>query len=150
MKTEINNTTATTTTDNSTISAGDKKMINKMASSLAVLAAAQNNALEIRKEQMEEAAKKRRMADQLAAAKARYAENGDPNSNGDDVAQMLKAMSLEKTMALADVICGETEGFHARKYANLNNGQKRMNSGNKIRNAIKKGANVKEALAKLA
>lgn len=84
------------------------------------------------------------MASQLRKYRERYqsciAASGSKSlNNGDLLAQFLEYKDHDAVMALADEhtpIEGQT---HAQRYAKLNNGQKRMNAGNKLRAAIKKG-----------
>ena len=59
-------------------------------------------------------------------------------NNGDGIATALELCDPKMTAALADAVKGEPVGTHAKKYENLNNGQIRMNSGNRIRAAYKK------------
>jgi hypothetical protein len=42
-------------------------------------------------------------------------------------------------MDLADEFCPLESGTHAAKYASLNLGSKRMNAGNKLRGALRRG-----------
>lgn len=92
-----------------------------------------------------------RMADQLNKYRSRYqlsiaASGAKSLNNGDDVAQALEAKSAIEVMALADQLLGAPKGFasHAARYEKLNEGQKRMNSGNKLRAAVKRGDLVVE------
>lgn len=55
---------------------------------------------------------------------------------GDEVAVALLDHTPEQVAALADKVCGEPTGYHAARYAHLNPGQVRMNSANRIRNAL--------------
>jgi len=55
----------------------------------------------------------------------------------DYTARLLRGLSLDSIMYLADEIKGLPKGSHAEKYAHLNNGAKRMNAGNVIRNSRK-------------
>lgn len=59
--------------------------------------------------------------------------------NGDPVAVALQGLDHEDVADLAERLLGLGEGFLMRKYSHLNNGQIRMNSGNRIRAAFKKG-----------
>ena len=60
-------------------------------------------------------------------------------NNGDAVAQFLEAKDWLEVCNLADEVLGEEPGFHAAKYERLNPGQRRMNAGNRIRAAVKRG-----------
>jgi len=71
--------------------------------------------------------------------------------NGDAIAQILRGLQPDAVVKLAErVVQGYTEGELAERYAKLNQGQRRMNAGNLIRNAAKRGelkvADVKKAL----
>ena len=78
------------------------------------------------------------MSGQLAKYRANYvisitAEGAKSLSNGDPVAMFLERKTWEEVCALADVACGEDAGYHADRYKGLNPGQRRMNSGNRLR-----------------
>lgn len=60
-------------------------------------------------------------------------------SNGDDLAIYLQLKTPQEVCRIADEACGTDAGFHETKYAKLNQGQQRMNAGNKIRARIKNG-----------
>lgn len=60
-------------------------------------------------------------------------------NNGDEVASWLEGKDWAEVCRLADEVLGEEPGFHATKYERLNPGQRRMNSGNRIRAAVKRG-----------
>ena len=83
-----------------------------------------------------------RMREHLSKYKPRYIAitSGSGNSslcNGDDVAQRLAGKTPIEVLELAERLLGiELKS----KYANLNPGQVRMNCGNRIRSAVKKGA----------
>lgn len=74
--------------------------------------------------------------------------------NGDKVARALEGHTPETVMAAAEILLGMAQGELVAKYAKLNPGQRRMNSGNRIRNAVKKGIitanNIEEVIATLA
>ena len=61
----------------------------------------------------------------------------------------MEGWTPEMTCAAADKLLGEPDGFHHAKYASLNNGQRRMNAGNRIRAFAKKQELDVEALQKL-
>lgn len=71
-------------------------------------------------------------------------------NNGDVLAQALEGKSPAETAAFAERVLGLAIGTLSEKYANLNPGQVRMNSGNRIRNAIKRGDVDEAVLADLA
>jgi hypothetical protein len=86
----------------------------------------------------------RRMKDQMAAYRGGYTEavsaSGNKSlHNGDDTATTLAGMEPEAVVALAEAVLGMETGSLWAKYQNLNKGQQRMNAGNRIRNAIKRG-----------
>lgn len=60
---------------------------------------------------------------------------------GDDVAEALKGADLDALLVFA-----AGNGIDVDKYAHLNNGQKRMNVGNRLRAMVKKGEVGVEAL----
>ena len=61
-------------------------------------------------------------------------------NNGDAIATALRMSTPKQVMAVAEkILPGIKRGELKKKYASLNEGMKRMNSGNRIRAAIKKG-----------
>jgi hypothetical protein len=88
------------------------------------------------------------MSSQLAKYRGGYVmtiscSGGKSLSNGDDLAQHLEGKPLDYVLSMADQWTPIKDGTpHATKYAKLNPGQRRMNAGNKLRAAIKKGAIV--------
>ena len=85
-----------------------------------------------------------KMAQTLRKHRANYqpvkAYSGKPSlDNGGDLAVALRGLSPEAVIGLAErVLDGVDEGELAERYAARNPGQKRMNAGNLIRNAIKR------------
>lgn len=84
-----------------------------------------------------------RMSEALKKARPRYTKthrpDGTPSAdNGDAIAKELRELEPAEVAALADRVMGEEAGYHATRYAGLNNGQVRMNSGNRIRGAYRK------------
>ncbi len=69
-------------------------------------------------------------------------------NNGDEVAQLLAGATPEAVVAAAEQLCGFKEGELLAKYAHLNNGQRRMNSGNRIRSAVKRGTVTADQVAR--
>lgn len=68
-------------------------------------------------------------------------------NNGDPVAQALRMFEPKKVMAVAEkILPGIKRGELKKKYAKLNPGMQRMNAGNRIRAAIKKGTITKAQL----
>lgn len=99
------------------------------------------------------------MAQHLRKYRAKYVKTHGYNKqgsldNGDNVAKLLRSLEPARVVALAEVVLGKKTGELAERYANLNLGQKRMNSGNLIRNAVKRGdttaAKIKAAIKKVA
>lgn len=93
-------------------------------------------------EEAETAASK--MAEALRKARVRYEKTRRPEGAAsadcaDLIAKELRDYEPLEVAALADRCFDLPKGTHAEKYAHLNNGQIRMNSGNKIRAAYKKG-----------
>jgi hypothetical protein len=108
-------------------------------------------------EETTEASPGQKMARTLDRYKAGYvpcvASSGAASqNNGDEIAGILAGMTPEATAALADAILAVEAGTHAARYAALNPGQIRMNSGNRIRAAHKRGdattAEIKKAAKK--
>lgn len=86
-----------------------------------------------------------KMADALRKAREHYVKDRRPDGAqtahcGDAIARELKELEPRETADLADKVLQQPHGFHFGKYQNLNNGQIRMNSGNRIR-AYWKGIN---------
>lgn len=87
---------------------------------------------------------KRSQSEQLRAYKAGYesyqtASGSISMDNGDEVALALRGSSPEAIMAAAEKLKGLDSGTLATRYASLNPGAKRMNSGNQIRALVKRG-----------
>lgn len=100
-------------------------------------------AKEPEQEVVEDQDQKEGMAAQLKKHRANYEVTASYTNrlsmdNGDDVAKMLRSASPETVMAAAEVLCGLEIGSLATKYSHLNKGQKRMNSGNRIRAMFRK------------
>ncbi len=60
-------------------------------------------------------------------------------SIGDEVAEFLDGMSPAEVLASAERILGMGEGELTNRYNHLNLGQQRMNGGNRLRAALKRG-----------
>jgi hypothetical protein len=107
-----------------------------------------------------EAAKtKNAMSNHLRKYRANYqptlgVANRGSLDNGDEVATALRTLEPKQVAAIAELALGLKKGELVKKYGHLNPGQVRMNSGNKIRNAVKRGdlsvAQVKAAIKKVA
>ena len=95
------------------------------------------------------------MSRKLRKARQRYqtttAYSGNASAdNADQVATALRGLEPKQVVAAAERILGLTEGELWAKYESLNPGQQRMNAGNRIRGAIKRGDVVAdEVLAQL-
>ena len=86
----------------------------------------------------------RRMKAQLDAYRHTYQDTVSSSGNkslhnGDGVASKLAGMEPRDVVALAERLLEMEEGSLWAKYQNLNKGQQRMNAGNRIRNAVKRG-----------
>ena len=114
--------------------------------------------LEAEAEKREEIAKA--MTSTLNRYKPKYTKVTKPGrkrktqNNGDAIAMAMLPMEHEEVAIFATEVLGLEEplwaGDGSGKYDHLNNGQVRMNSGNRIRQAIKRGDITEEAvLAKL-
>jgi len=126
----------------------EQKTGNKIARQLAkqeaaaALAAAETGAAET--ETDEEDAPKLTMAQQLRKHKANYEAtvsytNRPSLHNGDAVATVLAGLSPDQTCHLAEMLKEMASGELVARYSHLNPGQRRMNAGNLIRGAIKRG-----------
>lgn len=87
---------------------------------------------------------KRTMSETLRAYRPRYAPtvaaSGNKSlNNGDEIAQLLKERTAEDVERIAERALKLKAGELTARYAKLNIGQRRMNSGNRIRNAYKAG-----------
>ena len=71
-------------------------------------------------------------------------------NNGDLVAVLLAPLDYEDVMILANEFCELGVDFCQTKYSLLNNGQKRMNSGNRIRARVKKSPDTFQILQELS
>jgi hypothetical protein len=60
-------------------------------------------------------------------------------NNGDDLASLLAGLEPEQVIKLAELALDLEVGSLQTKYDSLNPGQKRMNAGNRLRAAIKRG-----------
>ena len=85
------------------------------------------------------------MSNHLSKYRERYqisiaASGAKSLNNGDDLAQYLEMKTAKEVCDLADIFTPNKDGQpHIERYARLNEGQKRMNSGNKLRAKAKKG-----------
>jgi hypothetical protein len=87
---------------------------------------------------------KRSKSEQLRLYKGRYETYQAPNGslsmdNGDEVALILRGASPEAVMGAAEKLKGLAPGTLTTRYADRNQGAKRMNSGNIIRGCVKRG-----------
>ena len=60
-------------------------------------------------------------------------------SNGDTIAKALEGKTAEEVLLMAESLLGLPSGTLQSQYARLNPGQQRMNAGNRLRAALKKG-----------
>lgn len=71
-------------------------------------------------------------------------------NNGDSLAHLLASLDPATVVALAERVLGLPKDELWAKYQHLNRGQQRMNAGNRIRGAVKRGdttiTKVKKAL----
>ena len=91
-----------------------------------------------------------KMAEALKKAREHYVKCKRPNGaatahNGDGIAKALRDYEPLEVAALADKCLGEPVGTHEAKYGHLNNGQIRMNSGNRIRATFAKALKERDA-----
>ena len=96
---------------------------------------------------------KRSASDTLKRYRTNYVHtdgyNGLSINNGDDVAAALRMFEPDRVVAIAEAVLPNVKkGDLQARYAKLNPGMRRMNSGNRIRAALKRGAITKTALKK--
>ena len=72
-------------------------------------------------------------------ANARSASGSKSKICGDELSRTLEGLDANQVMSIAELVLGLAKNELVRKYEKLNEGQKRMNSGNRLRNAVKKG-----------
>lgn len=92
---------------------------------------------------------KRSKSEQLRLYKAGYTTYQAPNGNlsmdnGDEVALVLRGTSPEATMAAAEKLKGLEPGTLTARYANRNQGAKRMNAGNIIRGCVRRDTTLQQ------
>jgi len=98
---------------------------------------------------------KRSKSEQMRMYKDKYETYQAPNGslsmdNGDEVALALRGSSPEAVMAAAEKLKKLEPGTLVARYADRNQGAKRMNSGNIIRGCVKRGdATAKDVVAAL-
>jgi hypothetical protein len=98
-----------------------------------------------------EAVERRRMSRVLREARKHYVATIAPSgrksaSNGDAVALFLEGKDADDVVVLAEQLLGLEQGELVERYAKLNPGQRRMNAGNRIRAALKRGDLTEEQL----
>ena len=98
-------------------------------------------------EEPEEDGDASKMAKALREARQHYTKalrpDGTPTAHSNDlIARVLLESEPLEVCSFADYICEEPQGYHAERYATLNNGQKRMNAGNKIRSHWRKAVEL--------
>ena len=86
---------------------------------------------------------KRTMADTLNRYRSTYEDTAAysgrlSKNNGDKLAKFLGGKSPDEVIRIAEIALKFDTGFLLAKYDNLNQGQRRMNAGNRIRAAIKR------------
>ena len=131
-------------TNSAEVLAATKGKVSARVSSLELMtygASLQQEDVEEALDEAEEHASK--MAEALRKARQRYIKTTRPNGaatahNGDVIAKELRDYEPEDVCKLADRIFALPIGTHLAKYEHLNNGQKRMNAGNRIRGAWRK------------
>lgn len=73
--------------------------------------------------------------------------SGDRKSlnNGDEIAHLLAGLEPKAVIAVAERVIKQSKDSLLTKYEHLNSGQQRMNAGNRIRGAVKRGdATIKD------
>lgn len=71
-------------------------------------------------------------------------------NKGDEISTVLAGRSPEDVLRIAEVLLGLEDGELQARYEKLNPGQRRMNGGNRIRAAIKRGDTTIEQLKSVA
>ena len=71
-------------------------------------------------------------------------------NTGDDLANLLSGMTPVEVCTIAEQVLGLEEGELLTRYEEMNPGQIRMNAGNRIRFAIKRGDVTEDEVAKVA
>lgn len=99
---------------------------------------------EVEEEEGDEEEEEGKMSETLRKYRQGYAKTTSYNGNhsldnGDQVAELMRGMSPQEACALADKAFGESEFHHWEKYQHLNPGSRRMNAGNRIRAAVRRG-----------
>jgi hypothetical protein len=100
--------------------------------------------LEIVEEESDDEANSTRMSKTLDRYKPQYKETvaysgAKSQNNGDGIAEILAGLTPEAVCHTAERLLGLENGELVAKYQHLNPGQQRMNSGNRIRAALKRG-----------
>lgn len=82
------------------------------------------------------------LATQIERFRENYSASTGPGgrksqSNHDAIANALEGLEPEEVMAIAEKLLDLEPGFLMAKYGHLNRGQQRMNTGNRLRSALK-------------
>ncbi len=90
------------------------------------------------------AARNAAMSGTLSKYRGGYANSVTANGRkskicGDDVSWAFEAVLPSRAMAIAELLLELDTGFLAAKYDKLNEGQRKMNSVNRVRGAVKRG-----------
>ncbi|HCG9599646.1 TPA: hypothetical protein NJ755_003751 [Vibrio parahaemolyticus] len=72
------------------------------------------------------------------AFQSRRAKYKETDGCGDELQLFLKGFAPSDVIAIAEHLLGLSSGELSKRYEHLNNGQKRMNAGNRIRSLVKK------------
>ncbi|HDM8070307.1 TPA: hypothetical protein ACK21Z_002610 [Vibrio harveyi] len=90
---------------------------------------------------LDEEQEMKNMSSEFQIRRAKYKET---DGCGDELQMLLKGFSPMDVIAIAEKLLDMNSGDLLRRYSHLNNGQKRMNAGNRIRSLIKKGQKTVE------
>jgi hypothetical protein len=87
---------------------------------------------------------KRQMGEILAQYRVGYENSHTPSGRaskrcGDDLSKLLTGLDGTQTIRLAERVLELEADFLFDKYSSLNEGQRRMNAGNRLRGGIKRG-----------
>ena len=97
----------------------------------------------------------RGMAKTMAKYREKYQPSVSPSgrkslNNGDKIAAILEGRDADEVLGIAEQLLELEKGELVLRYENLNPGQRRMNGGNRIRSAIKRGDHTIEQLEQVA
>ena len=110
--------------------------------------------IEMLQEAIDESEGENKMSSVLKKYRPTYAVSVTANGrksryNADDVAQVLEGVEPLTVVKAAEKLLGLKRGELQTKYEGMNNGQIRMNAGNRLRGAVKRGDLIVEEIEKV-